>query len=49
MSKDNGATYKSLSGLPNVAIFDLEEAANGNLILVSDTGITSVAPAILNS
>jgi photosystem II stability/assembly factor-like uncharacterized protein len=49
MSKDNGATYKSLTGLPNVAIFDFEQAANGDLILVSDTGISSVPSAILNS
>jgi photosystem II stability/assembly factor-like uncharacterized protein len=49
ISKDNGATYKNLSGLPNVAIFDFEEAANGDLILISDTGVTSVPPAILNS
>jgi photosystem II stability/assembly factor-like uncharacterized protein len=48
-SKDNGETFAPLSGMPMVTIFDLEQAPNGDLILVGASGAISIPAALLST
>jgi photosystem II stability/assembly factor-like uncharacterized protein len=42
-SKDNGASFSPLLGAPPMAIFDIAEAPDGNLIFVGDAGAVRIS------
>lgn len=49
VSEDNGASFKVVSGVAPVPIFDVVEAPNNELVVVGSTGVSSISPALLNT
>ncbi len=47
-SRDHGVTFQKIPGIQPVPFFDLEEAPNGNLILVGATGVTALSRNFLS-
>jgi photosystem II stability/assembly factor-like uncharacterized protein len=47
VSKDNGTSFSALQGGPPMAIFDIAEAPDGDLVFVGDAGAVRISPSAL--
>lgn len=48
-SADNGASYEKVSGITPMPFFALEEAANGDLVIVGAAGVSRLSRQMFNS